>query len=63
MSPTGWVGEGWAGGLGGRQWPGQSTPEAEGTRRPCKAMGREGLRLRGEVAGDEEVIRIETEIS
>ena len=40
----------------------QGTPEAEGTGRHCKAVGREGLRHRGEVTGVEEVIRVETEI-
>lgn len=62
MSTTGWVGESWAGALGGRQRPGQGTPEAEGTGRHCKAVGREGLRHRGEVAGVEGMIRVETEI-
>lgn len=63
MSLTGWVAEGWAGALGGRQRPGQGTPAAEGTWRPCKAIGREGLRRRGEVTGDEGAVRVETEIS
>lgn len=51
-------------GAGSRQWPGQKgAPEAEGAPGgPCKAMGREGLRLRKGSQGDE-VIRIKTEIS
>ena len=41
----------------------QGTPAAEGTWRPCKAIGREGLRHKGEVTGDEGAVRVETEIS